>query len=100
MTDFVQSGPDAGLPIGTPFPEEIGKVLANFYVDAVTKKPNGIGSVSLRAVTKGPNNWSQWSPAGSIELSTVNPRAFAWFEARLGKDVRITFDDIPAEEQE
>lgn len=95
MTDFVQSGPDAGLPIGTPFPDEIGKVLANFYVDAVTRHPNNRGSVSLRAVTKGPNNWSQFSPAGSIELTTVNPKALAWFDARIGKDVRITFDDIP-----
>lgn len=97
MTDFVQSGPDAGLPIGTPFPEEIGKVLANFYVDSITKRPNGVSSVNLRAVTKGPNNWSKWSPAGTIELTTVNENATAWFEAHIGKDVRITFDDLPEE---
>ena len=95
MTDFVQSGPDAGLPIGTPFPEEIGKVLANFYVTSVTKRPNNVSAVSLSAVTKGPNNWSQWSPAGTIELTTVNAKATAWFEERIGKDVRITFDDLP-----
>jgi len=98
MTDFVQSGPDAGLPIGTPFPEEIGKVLANFYVESVTKRPNNVGSVVLKVVNKGPNNWSQYSPAGTIELTTVNPRAMAWFEAHIGKDTRVTFDDIPADE--
>ena len=95
MTDFVQSGPDAGLPIGTPFPEEIGKVLANFYVDSVTERAGGYFAVVLKAVTKGPNNWSKYSPAGSIELTTVNPKAAAWFRAHIGKDTRVTFDDIP-----
>lgn len=98
MTDFIQSGPDAGLPIGTPFPDEIGAVLANFYVGSVSKQPNNVGTVELRAVTKGPNNWSQYSPSGTISLTTVNRKALAWFEARLGKDLRVRFDDIPEDE--
>jgi hypothetical protein len=100
MTDFVQSGPDAGFPIGTPMPDECGQVLANFYVDQIIERPNGIGAVVLRAVTKGPNNWSRYSPAGTIELTTVNPRALAWFRAHLGTDTRVTFGDIPAPDAE
>lgn len=97
MTEFHQSGPDAGISKDTPPPAEIGKVLATFYVSAVTRKPNDTGTIALQATVKGPNNWSHYTPAGTLELTTVNKNAVAWFETHLGKDVRITFDDIPDE---
>lgn len=79
-------------------------VEARFYVSEITKRPrnglvgddNSIGGVKLQVSTKGPNNWSEWTPTGHVEIGTVNPEALAWFSERLGKDVAVVFDDVPA----
>lgn len=73
-------------------------VECRFFVSEVGKKPtNGeaIGTVTLTASTKGPHNWSQWTPFGEMRLGTLNAEAMAWFDARLGKDLAILIDDIP-----
>lgn len=76
-------------------------VEARFYVKDVGKtcgqggKP--VGTVVLTASTKGPHDWSEWTPSGQITMGTLNADALAWFEARLGKDLAIVFDDVPVE---
>ncbi len=75
-------------------------VKAIFYVEELVMKPDPqtpaarVGTVKLRAVAKGPyGKWAKWTPYGEITLGTLNEKAFAWFEQRLGKDVALTFDD-------
>ena len=70
-------------------------VEARFYVQHVgmSAGPGGEphGTVKLQVSTKGPNNWSKWTPAGEVTMATLNSEALAWFNARLGKDVAVTF---------
>lgn len=77
------------------------RVEARFYVTNVGKSagPGGTphGTVHLQVATKGPNNWSQWTPTGELRMATLNEKALAWFEERLGKDLAITFADVPEE---
>ena len=79
-------------------------VEARFYVHEVSKRPSNntesgpVGVVRMRASIKGPNDWSEFTPAGMIEMSTLNEKAMAWFDERLGTDVALVFDDIPANE--
>lgn len=77
-------------------------VRAICYVEELVIRPGDtsqddtgpVGVVKLRPAAKGPyQNWARYTPHGSIELGTLNPAAFAWFQERLGRDVAVTFDD-------
>lgn len=74
-------------------------VEARLYVSNVGKRPKSgggfIGEVSMHAATKGPNDWSEWTPTATFTLGTLNPKAMAWFDAMLGKDVRVLIDEAP-----
>lgn len=45
---------------------------------------------------EGNTDWSKYTPSGHIELTITAAGAGEWFEARVGKDVAITFDDVAA----
>lgn len=69
-------------------------VKAIFYVAGVEKRANDVGIVRCQAVAKGPyKEWAQFSPSGSLEITSLNPAATDWFLARVGKDVSLTIDD-------
>lgn len=79
-------------------------VEARFYVRETTKfatggyaEPRPAGRVALSPSTRGPENkaWASATPTGDITMTVIGP-AHAWFEERLGQDVRIVFDDAPA----
>jgi len=83
-------------------------VEARFYVAEVTKRPIGrmggyaapvpLGEVVLRPATgKGNEEWASSTPSGEFKM-TIRSEALSWFEARLGADVRILLDDVPAED--
>ena len=78
-------------------------VTARFYIQRIVKFANGgyaepkpTGTVHLMPSTRGEENkvWASATPSGQITM-TVRGSAFPWFEDRLGKDVHITFDDVP-----
>ncbi len=78
-------------------------VTARFYVRKVTEERQAgtsdkTGHVELSASIKGEENrsWAKYTPAGNITLSTVNADALEWFADRMGRDVALTFDDVPA----
>ncbi len=74
--------------------KEAPMVKAMFYVNHVGKNASGVGIVRLNATTKGDYAaWSKYTPAGQIEINSLNEDATAWFEERLGKDVALSFDD-------
>ena len=76
-------------------------VQARFFVAEVSKVPAGSeihGKVRLTASTKGPNNWSKWTPYGTLEMGTLNDEAMRWFDEHLGQDVALTIAEIPAGE--
>jgi len=61
-----------------------------FYVASVTEQANGAGVVKMNAVAKGPYaEWSQWTPSGSFEITSLNADATQFFRDNLGKDVSI-----------
>ena len=65
-------------------------VQCMFYVASVTEQANGAGIVKMNAVAKGPYaEWSQWTPSGSFEITSLNADATAFFREFLGKDVAI-----------
>lgn len=69
-------------------------VKAIFFIAEVTKTATGAGVVKARPVAKGPYaSYSQYTPAGMVELTSLNEAATAWFEERIGKDVSLTFGD-------
>ena len=69
-------------------------VKAMFYVNHVGQSASGTGIVKLNATTKGDYAaWSKYTPAGQIEINSLNENATAWFLERLGKDVAISFGD-------
>ena len=71
-----------------------------FYVQRVTDTASGAGEIIATPVAKGPYaEYSQWTPTGKLEFTSLNPAATAWFRERLGKDVSILIDDadVPAE---
>lgn len=85
-------------------------VEARFYVAEVHKfatavkndgwaEPRPWGKVVLRPVTRGEANkdWASSTPSGQIDM-TVAGNAFPWFEERLATELRIVFDDRPADE--
>lgn len=81
---------------------------ARLYVAEVTKfatvgnwaNPRPGGRVVLRAALKNPANavWASATPSAEFSM-TVIPEALAWFEARVGRDLHITFEDVPDEQQ-
>jgi len=69
-------------------------VIAIFYVAEVTQKPSGAHTVKMSAVAKGPyKEYSQYSPSGTFEITSVNEATLPFFVDRIGKDVRIRIDD-------
>ena len=78
-----------------------GKVRAKFYVQEVRfvhqQDPNACCAiVKLAAVYgngKGNEDWSKWTPQGSVEMTITNPDAVAAFE--LGASYFLEF--TPAE---
>lgn len=88
-----------------------GAVQARFYVAVVSKnaaqvqqgwaQPAPAGDVTLRPVTRGEANseWASATPSGEIKMM-VRGEALTWFEDRLGKECKITFEDRPVEETE
>lgn len=79
-------------------------VQARFYIAEVGKKAygggGGYGSVTMQAVTRktGDNvDWAHATPSGQFTM-TVHADALAWFDARIGKDVSITIQDVVEDE--
>lgn len=72
-------------------------VRAKFFVQSVTIQANSttpegdVGSVALSAVSRGEENkeWSHYTPSGQLTMSTLNPKAFAFFRDNIGKEVFI-----------
>jgi hypothetical protein len=65
-----------------------------FYVSGVEKRANGVGVVNAQPVAKGPyKDWAQFTPSGSLQITSLNEAATDWFMARIGKDVSILIDD-------
>ena len=65
-----------------------------FYIQEVTKTANGSGRIKAMPVAKGPYaEWSQYTPSGSFEITSLNPAATEWFTERIGKDVEILISD-------
>lgn len=72
-------------------------VKAIFYVNEVAETATGSGRVKLNATTKGDYAaWAKYTPAGTIEVVSLNEHATQWFRDNLGKDVAITFE-VPTE---
>lgn len=73
-------------------------VSARFWVDEITTRAYNPDHavVVLQPTCRGEGNkaWAEATPSGRIELSITNPAAAAWFKARQGRDVAITFDDV------
>lgn len=72
-------------------------VVAKFRVQSRTESASWTGekgktqeSVKLMAVSDPANeNWSKWTPAGSIELTITNPAALDQF--KVGEEFLVTF---------
>jgi len=65
-----------------------------FYVTGVEKRANGIGVVNAQPVAKGPyKEWAQYTPTGTLQITSLNPAATEWFLSRIGKDVTIVIED-------
>jgi hypothetical protein len=65
-----------------------------FYVSGVEKRANGVGVVNAQPVAKGPyKDWAQYTPSGTLQITSLNEAATDWFLARIGKDVSILIDD-------
>lgn len=65
-----------------------------FYVSGVEKRANGVGVVNAQPVAKGPyKEWAQFTPSGTLQITSLNPAATDWFMERIGKDVAILIGD-------
>lgn len=65
-----------------------------FYVSGVEKRANGVGVVNAQPVAKGPyKDWAQYTPSGTLQITSLNQAATDWFLERIGKDVSILIDD-------
>lgn len=84
------------------------RTRAKFNIQEITLKPgqgNG-GVVKMQAVSRGARNasWSQYTPAGSIEMHITNPSALQHFmtmleeSRRTGKYPELYVDFTPAED--
>jgi len=70
-------------------------VKAIFYISGVEKRANGIGVLNAQATAKGPyKDWSQFTPTGTLQITSLNPAATDWFLERIGQDVVLTIDDV------
>lgn len=84
-------------------------VQARFYVAEINQyasqardiyaSPAPMGVVKMRPVSRGEDNaqWASATPSGEFTM-TVRGEAFPWFQERLGREVKITIEDRPAEE--
>lgn len=82
-------------------------VAARFWVQKVTKQAVSGGAVTrhvelapvIRASqlpgADGNVDWSQYTPSGLIQLTVSAPAAGQWFEEMLGRDIAITFEEVP-----
>ncbi len=69
-------------------------VKAIFYISGVEKRANGVGVLNAQAVAKGPyKDWAQYTPSGTLQITSLNPAATDWFLARIGKDVTLVIED-------
>lgn len=65
-----------------------------FYISGVEKRANGVGVLNAQPVAKGPyKEWAQFTPSGTLQITSLNPAATDWFLERIGKDVVLTIDD-------
>ena len=81
-------------------------VTARFYVAEISQYSHGsgwaepvpVGKIVLRPALKAEANkaWASATPSGEIQM-TVSGAAFPWFQEHLGKDLHITFDEVPTE---
>lgn len=76
-------------------------VAARFYVSEITRRaynPSHV-TVKLQPTTQGEGNreWAAATPSGSMELTINNPSAASFFGDHLGKDLAITFEELPEE---
>lgn len=70
-----------------------------FYVAEVTEQANGAGRIKASPVAKGPYaEYSQWTPTGLLEFTSLNPAATQFFRDNLGKDVSLLIS--PATEED
>ena len=70
-----------------------------FYVSGVEKRANGVGVLNAQAAAKGPyKEWAQFTPSGTLQITSLNPAATDWFLERIGKDVTILIDDETEED--
>ena len=73
-------------------------VTARFYVSEVTHRAYAPdqAQIKLAASTRGEENkaWATATPSGSIDMAINNPEAAAFFTARLGQDVALTFEPL------
>jgi hypothetical protein len=70
-----------------------------FYITGVEKRANGIGVLNAQPVAKGPyQDWAQYTPTGTLQLTSLNPAATEWFMERIGKDVTLLIDDATADD--
>ena len=69
-------------------------VKAIFYVSGVEKRANGVGVVNAQPVAKGPyKKWAQFTPSGSLQITSLNHEATDWFLERVGQDVALLISD-------
>lgn len=76
------------------------RIAARFQIASITKRPNSsepYGVVELTAAINGETNkeWAHYTPNGRIEMTVRGP-ALPWFEERLGQEIALTFEDVPA----
>lgn len=82
-------------------------VTARFYIAEIHKFPTNhggwadpapLGQVVLRPALRGEENkaWASATPSGEMKM-TLRGDALPWFEERLGADLHITFEDVPAQ---
>lgn len=81
-------------PVANNTEDTIMAVKCYFYIQGVEKRANGVGIVNANPVAKGPYaEWSQYTPSGSLQITSLNDAATEWFLERIGKDVSIVIDD-------
>lgn len=69
-------------------------VRAKFFVTKINKNEDGSGSVNLSPVYTGSKeneDFYQLTPGGSIEISTINPKAMEQFEE--GREFYVDFTE-------
>jgi hypothetical protein len=73
---------------------EVMSVKCVFYISGVEKRANGVGVLNAQATAKGPyKEWAQFTPSGTLQITSLNAAATDWFLERIGTDVVLTIDD-------